>query len=361
MESTLTRSPESTPPENTVPPAYWAPAQMPPGPGPQPVKASTSPPGFGFLASIFKALGHYPKAMIELVLTILSITLGLLLLPPLSVVAPPSQTAIKAIGVYRSANVPTYVLDRPADQSTQGGPQNVVTIGMDIPKTSKPVGWTLFIFYAKGDHLSHIEPQKGGTDGPGHSPDEWQFSGTVNPGSNSYSEFRQGFLENFLIDPKTPSDIARISFDVSGPVSSQVISGPRLAVVEPMILMENSLYTSVSATNQQAAPAPFNAEVLYDAGSYELQGSGPTVTGPPANMSWDWFGQNGLQSTSAVGVNTAGEQNDQNHLFLAAVFFGLSAAAGAAFALELVNAIQEHGRERRRSKPKGHLADNFQA
>ena len=148
------------------------------------------------------------------------------------------------------------------------------------------------------------------------------------PGLEIRSPSSGKVLENFLIDPKTPSDFARVSFDVSGPVSSQVISGQRLAVVEPMILMANSLYSSVSATNQQAAPAPFNAEVLYDAGSYELQGSGPSVTGPPANMNWDWFGQNGLQSTSAVGVNTADEQNDQNHLFLAAVLFGLSAAAG---------------------------------
>ncbi len=105
-------------------------------------------------------MGHYPKAMIELVLTVLSVTLGLILLPPLGVDSPPSQTAIKAIGVFRSANVPTYVLDQPADQSKHDGAQNVVTIGMDIPKGSKPVAWTLYIFYAKGDHLSHIEPQK---------------------------------------------------------------------------------------------------------------------------------------------------------------------------------------------------------
>ena len=75
MESTLTRSPESTPPESSVQPEYWAPAQAPNGPDPKPAEAGTRS-GFGFLATTFRALGHYPKAMIELVLTVLSITLG---------------------------------------------------------------------------------------------------------------------------------------------------------------------------------------------------------------------------------------------------------------------------------------------
>ena len=357
MESTLTRSPASTPAESSVQPVYSGPEQTPNGPVAAPAEERTRS-GSAFLAGTFKALGHYPKAMIELALTVLSITLGLIFLPPLSVAAPPSQMAITYIEIDRSANVPTYVLDQPADQSKQDGPRNVITIGMDVPATSQPVRWTLFINYAKGDHLSHIKQVPAGSDGAARGHDVFVFSGVMSPGSNSYSAYRHGFLENQLTDLTSPTDVVVIGFDVSGPVNSQVIYGSRLAVGEPAIA--GFLYKTVPASIQQEPPAPFNAEVLYDAGSYELQGTGPSVTGPPSDMDWDWFGQTGLQSMSAVGVNTANEQNDQNHLFLSAVFFGLSAAAGAAFALELVDAIQEHRRECRRRKRGALVANRFQ-
>jgi hypothetical protein len=336
---------------------YWGPEHGPGWPDPQVAEKRTEP-HLNTLSRAFKAVGHYPKAMIELALTVLSVSLGLAFLPSLGVAAPPSQMAITYLELDRSANVPTYILDQPADQSKQDGPQNLITIGMDVPPTSRPVSWTLFVDYAKGDHLTHIKPQSGVSNGPTDQPDQWRFGGTMHPGSHSYSEFRYGYLTNQLTDLNTPTDDEVISFEVSGQVNSQVISGSRLAVGEPSIAA--FLYNSVPSTIQQEPPAPFNAEVLYDAGSYELQGSGPSVTGPPANMNWDWFGQNGLQSMSAVGVNTADEQTDQNHLFLAAVFFGLSAAAGAAFALELVNAIQEHGSEHRRRKPGALAARKFQ-
>ncbi len=306
--------------------------------------------GLKDLCRVFRPAAHYPRAAVELALVALSVALGLAFLPPLDVAASASQMAISYIVVDQSANVPTYVLDQPADQ---GSPQNQVTIGMDVPSTGPKVHWQLLIAYAKADRLSPQYTSSGVRYGSVRSSDRstklMEFTGTMKPGSLSYTEFQDGYLENQLTDLQSPKDISTVTFTVRGPVHSDDTTGSTLSISEPAIADFIAPPNSSSHVNGQT-PTDFKTEVLFDAGSFELQGSGPTVTGPPGHLMWDWISQGAAEEHSAIGTDNAQVQTDQNHLFLAAVFFGVSAAAAAALALELVGAFQEHHKERRRRK-----------
>lgn len=304
----------------------------------------------GVLVRIVRPVVRYPRVSIEGFLTLASIGLGLYFLPTAGAAVPPPQAAIQSLVLSRTANVPTYVLDRSAD--TQG-PDNEIIVGMDVAATSKPVNWTLYIVYRDEDHIVDRNGTSDVNFGavlsshdlglPGYQA--LQVTGTIKPGSRSYTEYKPGFLQtvsqNGLLSGGSaePKDVSKVDFVLSGPIPITVVSGASMAVSLPGI-------TPFSGdTPKGAQPAPFHAEMLYDAGLYQNQTGGPTIE---AGTTWDWSTNNAIfQATTATGLHNGEARTEENDLFLAAVFFGLSAAAGAAFAVELVEAVQEHSREKR--------------
>jgi hypothetical protein len=299
------------------------------------------------LGRIFEPAAHYPRAAVELVLVVASVALGFVYLPALGVPTTASQMAIPYIELDESANVPTYVLDRPADAS---GPQNQVTIGMNVPAAGPPVHWWLFIDYAKGDGVSNVDTPSGVSEGTDSTPNEVEFWGTMKPGSVSYTEYQHGYLENQLSNIQIPKDTTTVTFVLRGPAQSRDVMGSTLSVEQPAIAAFVAPANLARNVNNPPPPTTFLAEVLFDAGSYELQGSGPTVTGTPGHLMWDWMGPGGIQQQSAIGTDNGKAQTDQVDLVLAGALFGLTGAAAAALALELVVAFQEHHRQYRRRK-----------
>lgn len=339
------------PVEEHVKPVAWMPVDAPHGttlpPEPSQVRR-------GLLWQIFGPAVRYPRVTIEAILTLASIAVGLYFLPTAATAAPPEEAAIQSIDVVRSANVPVYLADRSADTK---GPVNELLVGMDVPAGSKPVTWQLFVVFRNEDHVVDRTASDGVSFGPVVNSHDLgikgyqalEVDGTMQPGSHSYSEFQNGFnqavnqggLAN--IDHAEPRDVAKVDFVVDGPVPLTVISGSSMAVTLPAM----TVVTDNAPAGQ--APAQFNAEMLYDGGDYQNLTGGPQIEG---GTTWEWFSRDGVfTSTSATGQNQGDKQAEENDLFLAAVMFGLSAAAGAAFAVELVEAIQEARRDKRARSP----------
>jgi len=322
---------------------------------PDPPEPATVRRRSGRLKRILAPFFRYPKAIVEGILTLGSIVLGLIFLPPLGMTTLPSQGALARISLTTSANDPTYLgllyqsaaipmflpgLLAPSDMK---GTTETVLIGINAPK-KRSVSWTLDIYCASRDHLVDVKTQLGGVVVPSQSA-KVQIAGDIKPSSQSYSEFRLGWNNRYQTQGDRATDVAEVQFRIAGPVHPQDISGPRLAVALPEI---DIAWAPPGGQLVNPLSASARAEVFYDAGSYELQGSGPSVTGSPGDMRWDWFSEDGfLASASATGLNVGQEQNDQDDIFLAGVFFGVAAAAFAAFVLELVGAIQDHIQKKR--------------
>jgi len=289
------------------------------------------------LTRSFGRPADFLKVFVVLGLFAASLTVGLIYFPDLSSGQPPTSTAMSFLVIQRSENVPTYLLDQ-QDNGSHG--RNIVTIGMDVSDGTR-VNWTLSIWYATGDHLTGWRTPQSITVGRPFNLNGSQVvhvTGTMNA-SHSYTEFQTGYLNRRLFHSGDVTDDAQMEFFVSGPDRNEISSGPRLYESPPALV--DFLYANAPANVQQEAPAPFTAEVLFNAGTYELQGSGPKVTGSPGDMSWDWLSNGTLLPSVAVGVDASQEQGEQNDLFIAAALFGLAGAALAALLLELIDAIRK--------------------
>ncbi len=267
----------------------------------------------------------------------------------------PSPVAVLLLD--RPSNISSYLLFR-SDPGV-----NHVLLGMDVPPHVR-ANWTIGIIYNEHDTIHfaasnrvHIEAQR-------LSSSEIQVPGYVAAAitgsmtsTNSFTQFQNGYwaeyTKEFGATTRTglPTDVDTIQFTLDGPVPITTAVGSTISVALPSLDVINE--PPVSGEVKGAAPAPFNSEDLYSAGSYQNLTGGPKVEGV---YGWDWFNAGGVTPPiTATGVDNATQQSDQNKTFAAAVLFGVAASAGAVFCVELVGAIQEE-RRARRSRSSGHLS-----
>jgi hypothetical protein len=279
-----------------------------------------------------------------------SLTLGFLFLPNTAVATPVSTTAVPIIGLQRPPGISTYVGDLSADTIS---PLNEIVIGMDVPKTAHAAQFELIVLYSNKDHMvdlkfsSSEKPVAHHVSSKELKDPKYQaeaISGTIKPGSRSYTEFHQGYLGVYAqgdilsTQRPTPNDAVKIGFVIKGPVQITHVAGASMSARLPAI----TLLSERAHAGQLSAP--FTSEMIYNGGDYQDQTGGATIQG---GTHWEWSSQGELNSLVVTGVDPAAQQSASNDLFLAAVLFGLSAASAAAFAVELVEAIQDHRRHRR--------------
>lgn len=296
-----------------------------------------------FLRLILRPLTAYPRVTIEAVLVVAALVVGLLILPTLSA-ASPGPTAVKVVLLERSSDVPTYLL------FDDYGTGVTVGVGMDVPAGTK-ASWKLILIYNSEDSLTNRSETSnvsfaGNLSGSDIGTPGYQgvvFSGTLAGGSNSYTEFADGYFQRYSqkfnisgsgsADTGLPTDDAVVNFTISGPAQIATVSGANVAISLPTLLKSDSKSNQVSA--------PFNTEVFYDGGTYQAITGGATIQG---GQYWDWFNHGIFPPTVATGVNGVEQQREQNNTFIAAAMFGLAAAAMAALSIEVVEAIQQHRR-----------------
>jgi hypothetical protein len=306
---------------------------------------------FGLL---FRPLTAYPKVTIEAILTVASLVVGLIILPTLATPAA-GATAIQAIVLERPANIPAYLF-----YGDFGSSSNTIYVGMDVPHgtTAK---WNLFILYNSLDRLTNEQMSKpvnivtklSSSDLGERGVRGLELSGTTVGGSTSYSQLQNGYYTlvsqnaNSFFSNSTgggiPDDLEGFSFGLSGPVQASTVSGANVSVTLPSLLNKDD------GSRAKEIPAPVNTEAIYDGGNYQAITGGATIEG---GHYWDWYNHGYFPSTVATGLDTVEQQNEQNKTFIAAAMFGLSAAAVAALAIELVEVL-EHRRARRRRAPEG--------
>jgi hypothetical protein len=291
---------------------------------------------------VLRPLTAYPRVTIEAVLMAASLVVGLVILPSLAA-ATPGNAAISEIILERPANIPSYLL------FDDFGTGLTVALGMDVPK-GKKAPWKLLIAYDSQDQLTNESMSRpvspGGSAGSvGAGYKSAVFTGTMAGGSNSYTEFDNGYYtvfsqryNAFSNSSGLPSDYEVVNFNISGPVQVDTVSGANLAASLPALLHVDD------STGKGQTTAPFNSEVFYDGGSYEAVTGGATIEG---GQYWDWFDHGIFPPTVATGVDVVKQQAEQNDTFIAAAMFGLSAAAAAALCVELVEAYQDHRRRLR--------------
>ncbi len=293
---------------------------------------------------------RYPRVAIEAILMTVSLALGLWFLPNTAVATPGSAAAIQIIGLQRPAGIPTYVGDLSADTAS---PVNELVIGMDVPKAAPAANFTLVVIYSNQDRMVDRSIVNGNAQFAGHFSSKdlgdpgyqgMVISGTIKPGSRSYTEFHHGYLQAYSqgnivnTGTATPNDSVKVEFVITGPMQITHVAGSSMAARLPAI----TLIDEKADAGQLSAP--FSAEMIYDGGDYQDQTGGATIEG---GTNWEWSSDGELSSIVVTGVDPSTQQSANNDLFLAAVLFGLSAASAAAFAVELVEALQDHRRHRR--------------
>jgi hypothetical protein len=302
----------------------------------------------------FRPLTAYPRVTIEAILTVASLVVGLIILPSLATPAK-GPTAIQAIVLERPANIPAYLF-----YGDFGSSNNTIYVGMDVPLGTK-AKWTLFILFNSLDTLTNEQMSKpvnivtklSSSDLGEKGVRGLELSGTTAGGSTSYSQLQNGF--NTLVSQNAnsffskstgdgiPKDLEGFSFGLSGPAQQSAVSGANVSVTLPSLLNKDD------GSSAKAVPAPVNTEAIYDGGNYQAITGGATIEG---GHYWDWYNHGYFPSTVATGLDTVEQQNEQNKTFIAAAMFGLSAAAVAALAIELVE-VFEHRRARHRHAPEG--------
>jgi len=271
------------------------------------------------------------------------LVVGLLILPTLSA-ASPGPAPIQAVVLERPSNSPAYLL------FDDYGTGDTVGVGMDVPAGTK-ASWKLILIYSSEDSLTNRSESSnvsfaGNLSSSDIGTPGYQgvvFTGTLAGGSNSYTEFADGYFQRFSqkfnisgsgsADTWLPTDDAVVNFTISGPVQIATVSGANVAISLPTLLKSDS------KSNQPSAP--FNTEVFYDGGSYQAVTGGATIQG---GHYWDWFNHGFFPPTVATGVDGVEQQREQNNTFIAAAMFGLAAAAVAALSIEVVEATQQHRR-----------------
>lgn len=329
------------------PPVAWAAVDSPNRPRDPDAKAHRKRSRFRRIVSLPV---RFPRVTVEAVLLTASLALAFWYLPNTSAAKPESMSAVQQIALIRPANIPSYVLD---NAPYPGSPQDEVVLGMDVPAGSKPVSWDLVIFYPDQDqmvdrgvnngdvHFGYVATSKDLGD-PGYQGID--ITGTMPAGSNSYSEFKDGYSATQAKvglnggSDTTPKDDVDFFFTIKGPVQPTDIQGATMAVNLP------GIYVGSNDQTAKQAPAAFVSEDYYNGGIYQNLTGGPTIQG---GTNWDWLNTGPTAAVSATGVDPAGQQDANNQFFLAAVLFGLAAAAGAALAVELVEAVQDSRRERK--------------
>jgi hypothetical protein len=299
---------------------------------------------------------RHAKAVVEGGLTAFAVAMGVFLFPSLSDGVPNRPPEVPVVELDQTRDVPTYVLD----WQNFNGSQDLVMIGMDTLPNSPPVEWKASIFYAGADRISSVTHSPGVSRGYKRLVTslnkEVTFEGTTKPNSDSYTHLHNGIVHDELTGQDPTTDSAWFAFKLCGSVSNPEYSGDgtRMVVSEPLLLdaitPDLNSPASASAPGHPAATV-FGAEIYFHAAiNYDLQGSGPTVL---SDNIWDWSAHQDLLPHSLTGVDEVKQQQNTNYLAVAGVFFGVAAAAFAAFLLELVSPIQEYSRAKRAGRSTG--------
>jgi hypothetical protein len=296
---------------------------------------------------------RYPRVTIGGVLTVLATVLGLVILPN-SGTATSGPSAIFYLLLDRPSNINSYLFFR-SDPGI-----NHVVVGMDVPPHVR-ADWTIYLLYNKQDTIhfaasnsAHLQADRIRYGQQG----DWLavITGSMTS-ANSFTEFQNGYYSEVTkvigssgLATGLPTDIDSIQFTLDGPVPITTAVGSTISVALPALAVQNE--SPVSGKAAGTAPAPFDSEDFYRAGSYQNLTGGPTLE---AAIGWDWFNDGFTPPITATGVDDAMQQSDQNRTFAAAVLFGVAASAVAVFFVELVGAIQEE-RRAGRSRSSGDLS-----
>jgi hypothetical protein len=179
---------------------------------------------------------------------------------------------------------------------------------------------------------------------PRGAPIGGQITGPI----SSYQKLRNGYwnfsesggILSFITEKHPIPGLVSIFVRTTGPDQFLVTSGYNVSTVLPS-LIDFPLSSSTQFLSEDMVHAP----------NFENLTGGPQIQ---KGAWWDWFQSGAVPQTSATGVDDLARQKAENRAFDAAVAFGLSAAALAAFAVEVVGAISEA--KKRRSDKSGSVA-----
>ena len=287
------------------------------------------------LSRSWRLFRDYPRAGVPAILTVVSTIVGLLLLPA-SKPAVYGEPVISAIAVHTSPQVPTYL-----GFIARGPRLGQVVAAFKVPP-NQAVTWQIDFVLAGRDRFwwrngvdKHFapfggSPVIGGTiTGPVDSYDALQ------DGYWSFSDGSQGLT---LIAASRPiPGLVSLFLRSTGPDRFLATSGYNASTSLPAVL--------------EMPPSPtalFRSEIMVRAPGLENLTGGPEIE---KGIWWDWRQSGAVSATSATGIDDVARQDAENRSFEAAVAFGLSAAALAAFAVEVVGAMSDGKKVRQEPAP----------
>jgi len=272
----------------------------------------------------FRLIRDYPRACISGILTVLSAAIGIYLLPTQEVLAT-NAADIRYVGVATDPPVPTYLgFVARGDRTAQ------VVVAFQIPADMPPVNWEIILQPSQSDHIRWRNASD-----PGYRAlnSGQTIGGQVTGPTSNYQELQQGYWSfsassKILLSGKPIPDLVSIMVRTTGPDQFRLVSGYDMS-------------SNLPALVDPEPSMPFTSEDLVDAPGFENLTGGPQIQ---HGAWWSWLTTGTTAQTSATGVNEAARQVSENRGFYAAVAFGVSGAALAAFAIELVGALWEEDR-----------------
>jgi hypothetical protein len=274
----------------------------------------------------------YPRASVAAILTVASAVFGLYLLPGSTAFAA-TAVDIDFIAIQTSPQVPTY-LGFVAD----GERSATVVAGFDV-HANETVQWTIYFLWNKADRLKIGNEASGNVVGTlkgaglGGGEQFGSTNGVISSPTDSDQQLQHGWnsfiesadVQKVMIGNQAMPGLVTIPFRTAGPDGFLRYSG-------------YDMTTNLPALSDYPPSNEFTSEDVVNAPGIENVTGGPQVQ---QGGEWSWLNSGATAQTSATGTNEAARQASDTRNFYAAVAFGVSGAAFAAFAVEFVGALRE--------------------
>jgi hypothetical protein len=194
------------------------------------------------------------------------------------------------------------------------------------------VTWQIYFQLGQRDHFSW---RNGVSATFTPFPPSRVIGGTVPGPIDSYRALRDGYWSfsdggqglSFITTNRPIPGLVSLFLRTTGPDRFLATSGYNVSTMLPALV--------------EVPPSPsalFRSEIMVDAAGFENLTGGPAIE---KGRWWDWQQNGAVSETSATGIDDLARQAAENRTFEAAVAFGLSGGALAAFAVEGVGAISE--------------------